>query len=201
VQNNAEAMRRLIADYDLQLDPRDAWLVDLDIGQRTLVGRRRDVADWLRLQLYGFAWATTGIDQYYPATYTPRTEDFNQDISWQGIDEPRTLTEDDLAFDMLAAGIARAGDVPVLLVNEPMFISSGRNSDLRYNFFYPRWAYDSYHDLLTEIADESSWQLLDVWDTIAPDEFTDSPVHLTPEGARQLSELVAREMGLVGGSQ
>jgi hypothetical protein len=196
VQNNAEAIRRLIAEYDLRLDPRDTRLVDRTFLERTLVGRRRELADWLRLQLYGFSWAATGIDQYYPPTYTPRTEDFDEDVSWHGIDEPRALTEGDLAFDVLAAGMARAGDVPVLLVNEPMFISSGRNSDLRYNFWYPRWAYDSYRDLLTEMADQRGWRLLDVWDAIAPEEFTDSPVHLTPEGVRQLRVLAAREMGL-----
>ncbi len=191
VQQNAEAMRRLINEYDLQLDPQDDLFFNPAFLERTLVGRRRDVADWLRLQLYGFAWGATGIDQYYPPTYTPRTEDFEADVSWQGIDEPRALTEDDLAFDVLAAGIERAGDIPVLLVNEPMFISSGRNSDVRYNFFYPHWAYDSYRELLTETAETHGWTLLDVWDAIAPDEFTDSPVHLTPEGARQLGELIA----------
>jgi hypothetical protein len=191
VQHNAEAMRRLISEYGLQLDPQDERLVNPSLIERTLVGRRRDLADWLRLQLYGFAWGATGIDQYYPPSYMPRSEDFDEDISWQGIHEPRALTEDDLAFDVLAAGIARAGNRPVLLVNEPMFISSGRNSHLRYNFFYPRWAYDSYRRLLTRIAEQRGWQLLDLWDAIAPDEFTDSPVHLTPEGVRELGELVA----------
>jgi hypothetical protein len=190
VQRNADAMRRLIAEYNLGLDPQDARLISLSLPERTLVGRRRDLADWLRLQVYGFAWAATGIDQYYPP-YEPRSEDFDEDISWQGISQPRALTEDDLTFDVLAAGITRAGDVPVLLVNEPMFISDGRNSDLRYNFFYPRWAYDSYRQLLTEMADEQGWELLDLWDAISPDEFTDSPVHLTPRGTQQLSEMVA----------
>jgi hypothetical protein len=197
VQRNADAMRRLIAQYNLRLNPQDSRLVDLTFLERTLVGRRRDLADWLRLQVYGFAWAATGIDQYYPPTYTPRREDFDEDVTWQGISQPRALTYD-LAFDVLAAGIARAGDVPVLLVNEPMFISGGRNSDLRYNFFYPRWAYDSYRQLLNETADEQGWELLDLWDAISPDEFTDSPVHLTPEGARQLSEMVAPRLAADG---
>jgi hypothetical protein len=51
---------------------------------------------------------------------------------------------------VLAATLERAGDVPVLLINEPMFISSGQNSDLRYNSFYPRWAYDQYRAMLAE---------------------------------------------------
>lgn len=201
VQHNTEAMRRLIGEYDLRLDSQDARFVSLSFLERTLVGRRRELADWLRLQLYGFAWAATGVDQYYPPSYTPRTEDFDEDVSWQGIEEPRALAEDDLAFDVLAAGMARAGDAPVLLVNEPMFISSGRNSDLRYNFFYPRWAYDSYRQLLTEMAEAHGWRLLDVWDAITPMEFTDSPVHLTPKGTAQLREMIAEELGLVAVSR
>ncbi len=62
-----------------------------------------------------------------------RRSDFEADVSWQSFPEPVTLTTDDLAFDVLAAGLTRAGDVPVLLINEPMFISQGQNSDLRYN--------------------------------------------------------------------
>ena len=70
--------------------------------------------------------------------------------SWQDFKEPTTLTENDLAFDVLGAGLKMAGDVPVLIINEPMFISRGQNSDLRYNSFYPRWAYDQYRELLNE---------------------------------------------------
>jgi lysophospholipase L1-like esterase len=81
--------------------------------------------------------------------------------------------------------------MPVLLINEPIYISSGQNSDLRYNSWYPRWAYDSYREMLSAYADQHDIPYLDVWDTIDPDEFTDSPVHLTPEGTRQLAERVA----------
>ena len=191
VQNNAEATRHLIAAFDLNLDPDDERFVELDFLDQTIIGRRRELADWLRLQLYGIPWATTGIDQYYPETYEPRQENFDEDVSFQDFAGPQPLTEDELAFDVLSAGIRRAGDVPVLLINEPMFISSGRNSDLRYNFFYPRWAYDAYHELLLDLADERGWFLLDLWDDIDPDEFTDSAVHFTPEGAQQYRDQVA----------
>ncbi len=187
VQNNAARVRDLIARYDLALDPNDSRFVTPDFLGRTVVGQRRALADWLRLQLYGFSWAATGIDQVIPAEYTLRRSDFEADVSWESFDAPTTLTADDLAFDVLAAGIERAGDVPVLVVNEPMFISSGANSDLRYNAFYPRWAYDQYRDLLAAQAEANGWMYLDWWDRIAPDEFTDSPVHLTPAGSRQLS--------------
>lgn len=190
VQNNAERVRRLIAAYDLNLDPNDPRLVTPTFAERTLVGQRRALADWLRLQVYGFSWAYTGIDQFIPDEYPLRSSDFDEDLSWQGYDAPTPLTTDNLAFDVLAAGIARAGDVPVILINEPTYISSGRNSDLRYNAFYPRWAYDAYRDLLAEQAAAHDWRYLDLWDAIPPEEFTDTPVHLSPEGVRLLSESV-----------
>lgn len=187
---NAAAVRRLIAAYDLALDPQDARLHDPDFFERTIIGQRRELADWLRLQLYGLMWAATGIDQFYPDSYTPRQEDFEADVSWYGFAAPQPLMQADLAFDVLTAGIARAGDVPLLLVNEPMFISSGQNSDLRYNFFYPRWAYDEYRRLLDEAAAANNWRWLDLWDAIPAREYTDSAVHLTPAGSRQLAERI-----------
>ena len=47
-----------------------------------------------------------------------------------------------------------------------MFISSGQNSDLRYNSFYPRWAYDQFHALLNSQAAANDWHYLDLWDSI-----------------------------------
>ena len=89
---------------------------------------------------------------------------------------------------MLAAGIQRVGSVPITIINEPMFVSSGMNSDVRYNAFYPRWAYDQYVTLLAGQAKASGWRYLDWWGRMNPNDFTDSPVHLTPAGSRQLSE-------------
>lgn len=191
VQNNPERMRRLITDYELDLDAQDGRFVDPTFLERTIIGQRRNLADWLRLQAYGFSWAATGIDQAIPADIPPRTSDFDADLSWQTFSEPATLTPDDLAFDVLSAGMAIAGDVPVLLINEPMFISDGRNSDLRYNAFYPRWAYDQFREILGETAVVQNWHYLDLWDAIPPEQFTDTPVHLTPEGNRLYAVQVA----------
>jgi hypothetical protein len=71
-----------------------------------------------------------------------------------------------------------------------MFVSNGRNSHLHYNSFYPRWAYDAYRELLTETAQTNNWHYLDLWDAIPADEFTDSPVHLTPNGNALLAEKI-----------
>jgi hypothetical protein len=178
----------------LNLDPNDARFVDPDFLGKTIGGQRRNLADWLRLQALGFAWAATGIDQALPAEIKLRQSDFEKDVSWQDFMEPTTLTENDLAFDVLDAGLKMADDVPVLIINEPMFISDGQNSDLRYNSFYPRWAYDQYRALLNAKAAANNWHTLDLWDSIASDEFTDTPVHLTPNGMAQFAQMVGAEI-------
>ncbi len=212
LQQNAGRVRRLIADYNLALDASDPRLVDRDFLDETPVARRRDLADLLRLQAWGLAWAATGHDQAIPAVIPPRQSDLEADESWLDVAAPRTLTGVDLTFDVLAGGIARAGgstmsdmpgssspggmSVPVLVVNEPIYISDGANSDVRYNSFYPRWAYDQYRTLLAGVAGVEGWRYLDLWDAIPPEEFTDTPVHLTPDGMQQLAYIIARELAL-----
>jgi len=187
LQNNPDTVRDLIARFDLAQDADDPRFVEPDVWGETIVGRRRDLADLLRLQLYGAAWALTGVDQAY-GDYTPRSIDLSDDETWRGF-APGELARNDLALDVLRAGVARAGGVPVVLVNEPIFISDGANSDVRYNAFYPRWAYDAYRAWLADEAQSAGWTLLDLWDAL-PDApcYTDSPVHLTPECSAALAQ-------------
>ena len=191
LHENAPIVRGLIERFRLDLDPRDRRFVDRTFWQETLVGRRRDLADLLRLQTWGAAWAASGRDQAIPDEIPLRRSDFDADESWLDVTGPRALTDADLAFDVLAAGIERAGGIPIVIINEPIYISDGENSDLRYNAFYPRWAYDQYRAEMVERASAGGWAYLDLWDAIPPEEFTDTPVHLTPEGNRLLSELLA----------
>ena len=192
VQNNAQRIQTLIKTYSLTLDADDEGLVEPDFLDLTIVGQRRELADLLRLQAFSTMWTITGIDQFYPDEYNLRSEDFDDDLSWHTFEEPADLTTDDLAFDVIRAGVERVGEVPILLINEPMFVSDGENSDLRYNFWYPQWAYDQYRALYSDLAEENNWSYLDIWDIIDGTEFTDSPVHLTPAGSQQLSEVVGQ---------
>ncbi|HYO89464.1 MAG TPA: hypothetical protein VER79_12495 [Candidatus Limnocylindrales bacterium] len=190
VRRSPEAMRAVIDAYGLtSIAPDDPRFIDPTFLERTIVGARRPLADLARLQMFGIAWAGTGIDQVYP-DYTPRTNDLEPDESWHGRTPDALLTAADLAFDVLDAGRALAGAIPVLLVNEPIFRADGANSDLRYNAWYPRWAYDQYRVLLADYAATNDVLLLDLWDTVPPAEFTDSPVHLTPAGAAQMADAV-----------
>jgi hypothetical protein len=187
VYNNPARVQTLIERYALGLDVQDARFVQRTFWDNTLIGQRRELANWLRLQTYGFSWMATAVDQFIPDDIPLRQTEFDDDLSWESFDAPAALTDDDLAFDVLAAGVTLVGDVPVLIVNEPMYVS---DDDLRYNSFYPRWAYDAYRERLAQEAAEHGWRFLDVWDSIAPEEFTDTPVHLTPTGSAQLSRMI-----------
>ncbi len=191
VQNNPQRVQALIERYHLALD--STQLEFPDFWQRSLIGQRRALADWVRLQLYGPMWAATGIDQYYPDEYTPAARDLTADATFNGWSGPR-LDEDALSWDVLAAGIKAAGNIPVLLVNEPTLISRGENSDLRYNFYYPRWAFDHYRLLLAEKAEMNGWAYLDLWDLVDEREFTNTAIHLTPDGTAQMARALAESL-------
>lgn len=201
VQNNPQRVRALIEKYNLNINPNDSRFQEQQFFDQTIIGQRRNLADLLRLQLYGFSWLATGIDQAIPDEIPLRQSDFEQDVSWQDFSEEVTLTEDDLALEVLAAGVKLAGGVPLLIINEPMFVSSGENSDLRYNSFYPRWAYDQYRKILNASADNQQWLFWDLWDLVDPEEFTDTPVHLTPEGIQLTAERITQEILQIANNQ
>ena len=200
IQHNPQEVRRLIQTYRLNLNIHDPALVDPSFWQRTLFGQSRNLANILRLQVYGALWAATGIDQYYPQTYELRANDLPADQTFDGLNPPH-LAKDALAFDVLEAGMSIYKDIPVLLVNEPMFISNGSNSNIRYNFYYPRWAYDDYRQLLSAEAQQNKWQYLDLWNAIPTAEFTNSAIHLDTAGSAQLAEKIGQaitsDLGMV----
>jgi len=187
---NPRATLRLIEANHLPLPTANLTAEQGGLLQETLFGQRRQLADWVRLQLYAFPWAATSVDHAIPDSYNLRMEDLPADETFQGF-SPGEMGPAELAFGVLQAGLDAAGEVPVLLVNEPMFISQGMNSDLRYNFYYPRWAYDLYRDYLAQTAQAEGWKLLDLWNFLPRDVFTDSAIHYSPEGAR----LLAGELG------
>ena len=192
VANNTERVQNLITNYreaspwdQLLMNPGGPALVKRSPWEQTFVSQRRAVADLLRLQIYGVLWASTGIDQIYPENYERAQTDLEANDDFHGLDS----LEDALAFDVLDAGMSIIPDT--ILVNEPMLISDGRNSDIRYNFFYPRWAYDEYRQLLSEHAATRNWRYLDLWDLVPASEFTNSAIHLTPAGERLLANEIS----------
>jgi hypothetical protein len=189
VNNNSVLVKKLIEKYNLHLITSASKLNEQSLWDKTLLGRRRSLADLIRLQIFGILWSATGIDQTYSEDYTRAQTDLNADIQYQGSAGP-DLDEQQLSFDVLDAGMELAGDIPVLLVNEPILISNGENSHLRYNFLYPIWAYDSWRQLMLEKSKEKQWNYLDLWNLVPVDEFTNSAIHLMPEGEELLANRI-----------
>ncbi len=182
LQANRDEYLKLFPDAGIAEDPAGSSLWD----------QRREAADWLRLQLYGLMWAGTGIDQDYPEDYPAPQVDLDADNTYHGISGP--LPESALAWDILEAGMARAGDVPVLIINEPMLISDGENSEIRYNYYYPREAYDSWRLSLNSIAEENGWNLLDLWNILEPKDFTNSAIHYNAESASLIADRIFEQI-------
>jgi hypothetical protein len=192
--NNAARARSLISRYNLALNPADPALNEPDFWGKTLIGQRRALADLIRLQFYGVLWGATGIDQAYPQRFTPALRDFEaENTAFHGQKGP-ALAPDTLALEVITAGMKAAGNVPVTLVNEPILISSGKNSAVRYNFFYPRWAYDGYRQQMASAAQANGWTYVDLWDAAPEREFTNSAIHLTPSATAALAARVGNEL-------
>ena len=192
VANNLERVQKLVTEYKVPLTLPES---KNSIWQHTLVGQRRALADLLRLQAYGVMWSATGVDQAYPVDYTPAARDLKADDAEPGF-VPPTLRPQDARLELIDAGIRIAGDTPVWVINEPILISQGLNSNIRYNFYYPRWAYDQYRALLADRSKSSGWTYFDYWDLVPQEEFTNSAIHLTPAGEDQLAKQVRAELVL-----
>lgn len=181
VANNASRVDAMISHYQLPFNPTDPALVHPSFWGQTLIGQRRPLADLFRLQMYGVLWAATGIDQSYPVDYAHAQTDLVSDVTYHAM-QPPILDGSKLAFSMLEAGLRAAGKIPVLLINEPILVSSGKNSALRYNFYYPHWAYDQWRQMMDQKATSEGWDYLDLWNLVPADQFTNSAIHVTPAG-------------------
>lgn len=186
IEGNYQAVNSLFEAYGLDPNSYGNGLQAPSYWDKTLFGQRRNLADILRLQLYGVMWGVTGIDQYYPEDYQGAARDLSDDSSFHDWQEGE-MTPEGLSLEILTAGLEGTGQLPVIFVNEPILISQGANSDIRYNFYYPRWAYDEYRSLLDGFFAEQDLYYLDYWDLVASEEFTNTAIHTTPEGVNQLA--------------
>ncbi len=168
-------------------------LEPLPLKEKTLFAQRRALMDLVRLQAYGVMWAATGIDQDYPADFPAALRDLDPDPAFYGVtgSYPEELT----AWDVLTVGMNLAGTVPVLLVNEPILISTGENAAIRYNFYYPRMAYDSWREALTQRCDQNGWTFMDIWNLLPESAFTNSAIHYNQEGSKLIAEEVLKTLG------
>lgn len=188
LQNNANAARNFINKYKLATRVRAPGRPTLQ--SQTFLARRDGIARFIRDQLDGIRWQATGGERVNKA-YTPHGMDVEATSLFEKRDlPPPTLDPARLRFDTLNAGIRMAGNTPIVIVNEPIQVVNGKNSAIRYNTMYPRWVYDQYRDLMTMKSAQYHWNYIDLWNTIPPTLFSDSPLHRTPPGEKMVSSTV-----------
>jgi hypothetical protein len=188
--NTAQAeaiIRRENLDFDLQ----PFYDASPSFWGRTLIGQRERLARLFDAQLFGLYWAS-GIE-YQTTEIEPTANDLPDAVTYSNL-EPGDDIMQAISTQWIDAGNRMAGDLPLLLVNQPMFIANGENSDLRYNTIYPRWAYDRYREIIARESALKDHAFLDLWDAIPPSYFTDTPMHLTAEGEQVLAKLIAPEI-------
>ncbi len=193
IQFNPDATRDLIVEFQLDLDPADSRFQPATFWQRTIIGQRRELSNAIRLQCYGVMWASTGLDRHIVIPEDRNDRELPNGLDFHGL-QPDELEEKQLAFDVLTAGVDLAGDVPVVLINEPIYIHAMEGGDLFYNAVYPRWAYNAYREWLLLRAENEGWKLLDLWDWLPADAFADSGVHYDAEAASVLASLLAESL-------
>lgn len=92
------------------------------------------------------------------------------------------LDQTTLPFNLFYAGLKILSKTKVQVVNEPIFVAAGANSDIRYNEYYPRWAYDQFRQMMVQESKAKGWNYLDLWNAIPSFQFTGTPLHRMPYG-------------------
>lgn len=187
---NADRAVQVLDTYAIPYDPQDAAALSRQDTwyEKTLLGRRSDLARMVKLQALGVLWALGGTDGYVPeGPAALPSNDVRSDRTYKDLESVDQL-QGEIMWSALAAGHDIAGQVPLLVINEPIFIASGANSDVRYNIRYPRWAYDYYRDELQSTSQTNQWNYLDLWDSVPAALFPDSFLHILPEGRQIVIE-------------
>jgi hypothetical protein len=181
VENNPVLINSLIKKFQLSFSTNEIKILD-----NSIIKQKRNLADLIRHQLYGILWAGSGIDQVYPQEINPAQRDFEPDATFKGFEQDQ-FDENDLAADVILNAADRLSKMEFIVINEPILISSGKNSDIRYNFYYPRWAYDKYRNIIKTTLTKSGILYYDFWNLVPESEFTNSAIHLNLVGERILA--------------
>lgn len=186
---NRERILQIIDTYDIPFGPRKILSEKADgLYQQTLIGQRSFLGRWIKLQALGLLGFAAGDDFHIaPGQMGIMAPDVKKDPNYRELPPGSDLSAS-LLLEALAAGYDIAGQIPVLLVNEPIFVANGMHSNVRYNDLYPRWAYDQYRGALAEQSQNNSFNYLDMWNVIPPEFFTDTSLHLSVDGERLLAE-------------
>ncbi|HEX2698172.1 MAG TPA: hypothetical protein VHM28_10730 [Anaerolineales bacterium] len=155
-----------------------------------ILAKQRALFRTVRYELYSLVNLAVGVDQIQ-GDYEDVPTDLSADLAFEGL-YPPAIKPSQLSIDQVKDFYTLADTTPVILVNEPIMVLKNKtNSDVRYNFYYPRWVYDQYRQYLGEAAEQNNWDYLDLWDTFPSESFTNTPLHLNPAGERKLAEMIA----------
>ena len=181
IENNMDRIRSLNKKFGLITDLGEPPTNLERYLKNNLISKRKEYADLIRLQFLGAMWSATGIDQVYPGEYSKAKNDLDDSMEFHGFNSANDL-ENNLAFYAIDNMKKIIGSTPIIIINEPILVSDGLNHEIRYNFYYPIWAYDLYRTNLKTYLDERGWNFLDLWDIVPRNEFTNSAIHLSPTG-------------------
>jgi hypothetical protein len=194
---HAERMAEVIAEHQLVLPKvySDQVVAQPTLWDKTIIGQRGKLKSLILNQVYGLMWSATGIDNAngLPKERPPFPQDVEADVSYFDYQSPNDSLAlvRSLMFDVVRVGHEVAGDAPLIVVNEPIFIVSGKNSELRYNHVYPRWAYDAYRQSLAEWMSAQGYPFYDVWNALPASEFSNDMAHRDPQGEEVFANLLA----------
>ena len=99
-------------------------------------------------------------------------------------------------WDLLLAGqrMAHEKGIPLLIVNEPLYVGSGPNSEINYNSYYERALYDRFRAALTGFTQQYQLPLLDLWNFLPPENFSNTALHYNLEGNRKIAQQVMQSL-------
>ena len=156
-----------------------------------LIEQNRTLFRILRYQFYSLINIATGLDQLPSPPGVSPSHQLNSDPNFEGMTPP-ILRADKVSIDQVQDFYQIAGNIPVLLVNEPtQVVTNVLNSNIYYNVYYPRWIYDQYRQYVDEAAVKNHWNYLDLWNILPQSYYTDTPLHLTPQGETELAKIIA----------
>jgi hypothetical protein len=144
----------------------------------------------MRFQVYSLVARATELDQIQ-TRYDTVSEELTSNLEFEGM-APPIVEPRQISIDLVQAFYQLAGKTPIILINESIEIVKNQpNSNIQYNGYYPRWVYDQYRKILGDAASQNGWNYLDFWNKFPNQYFTNTPLHLNPDGEQRLAKMIA----------
>lgn len=186
LMENYEPVKAFIQEKNLDYSGEDIQPQPPTFFERTLIGQRNQLSRLFLLQSLALPWASTSLDMNPASTYQKLSNDLSSSLDFGNL-RPGSNLRRMLLLNYLKTGVNMSADVPVLFVNEPMYLPTGKNTDKRYNVMVPRWAYDQYRLIMSRQMPLNGWHYADLWNIAPPQDFTDYELHLSPHGEQLLA--------------